>query len=134
MQPNTSDGDSGAEHNFRLTASGTAVSVSVDGQTTPISTITPSGWYDFQMTYSPDPIGTNPELTSMNIFSVDGSSNPATLTGTTNVVADSPGGPAASDVVTGSGYVWFPSGQTVLREMFWVLRTWTRPSFPSQPP
>jgi hypothetical protein len=86
------------------------------------------------MTYSPDPIGTNPELTSMNIFSVDGSSNPATLTGTTNVVADSPGGPAASDVVTGSGYVWLPSGQTVLREMFWVLRTWTRPSFPSQPP
>ena len=108
MQPNTSDGDSGAEHNFRLTASGTAVSVSVDGQATPISTISTSGWYDFQMTFSPDPIGTNPELTSMNIFSVDGSGNPAALIGTTNVVGNSPGGPAESQDVTGSGYVWFP--------------------------
>jgi hypothetical protein len=109
MAPNSSDSDTfyGAEHNFRLTASGTSVGVSVDGQATPISTITTSGWYDFQMAYSPDPIGTNPELTSMNIFSVDGSGNPSALVGTTNVVADSVGGPTQSQNVTGSGYVWF---------------------------
>ncbi len=107
MQPTTSDNDTGAEHNFRLTASGTNVSVSVDGQASPISTITTSGWYDFQMTFTPDPIGTNPELTTMNIFNVDGSGNPGALIGTTNVVGNSPGGPAESQDVTGSGYVWF---------------------------
>jgi hypothetical protein len=109
MTPNSSDNSTfyGAEHNFRLTASGSNMSVSVDGQASPISTIATSGWYDFQMAYSPDPIGTNPELTSMNIFSVDGSGNPSALVGTTNVVADSPGGPTESQNVTGSGYVWF---------------------------
>ena len=109
MTPNSSDGSAyyGAEHNFRVTANGGDVSVSVDGQSSPITDITTSGWYDFQMAYSPDPIGTNPELTSMNIFSVDGSGNPGSLVGTTNVIADSPGGPTESQNLTGSGYVWF---------------------------
>jgi len=107
MQPNTSDGSSGAEHNFRVTADGSAVSVLVDGQASPISTITTSGWYDFQMTYSPGATGTDPEVTDMNIFNVNGAGNPDALIGTTTVIGDSPGGPTDGDVVTGSGYVWF---------------------------
>jgi hypothetical protein len=41
----------GAEHNFRLTALGSSVRVTVDGQTTPLAVITQSGWYTFLMTW-----------------------------------------------------------------------------------
>jgi hypothetical protein len=109
MTPNSSDGGAiyGAEHNFRVTAQGGQVAVSVDGQGSPISTITQSGWYDFQMTWLPDANPANPLISAMNIFSLDVNGNIAALVGTTTVLANSPGGPTLSGNLTGSGYVWF---------------------------
>jgi hypothetical protein len=93
----------GAEHNFRITANGSSVSASVDGQASPITTITSSGWYTFQMLYRHASNPADPLLTDMNIYDL---ANDA-LMGTTTVEATSPGGPLASQDVTGSGYVWF---------------------------
>ncbi len=109
MMPNVSDSptDYGAEHNFRLNATGTDVTVSVDGQSSPITDITSSGWYDFQMLYLPASLSTDPEITEMNIFSVNSAGQPGTLLGTSTVTANSPGGPTATEDVDGSGYVWF---------------------------
>lgn len=102
MSPAHPSGNYGGEHNFRVAANGSSVSVSVDGQATPISTITSSGWYNFQMLYQHAANPTDPLITDMNIY------DPANLLiGTTTVQATSPGGPLASQDVTGSGYVWF---------------------------
>jgi len=100
----------GGEHNFRLTptASAVAVEVAVDGQTTPIVTITTSGWYKFQMTYRKGAQPTDLVSTDMNVF--DTSDN---LLGTTTVVSNSPGGPLFSQDLGGPGYVWitvWPNG------------------------
>jgi hypothetical protein len=91
----------GAEHNFRLTATGTSVIVKVDGQTTPMATIVTSGWYTFMMTYQKAALDTDPVITDMQIY--DSSS---VLVGTTTVAANSPGGPFLSSDLRGNGYVW----------------------------
>jgi hypothetical protein len=111
MAANSSSADPnnylGTEHNFRLTANGSAVSVSVDGQASPISTITTSGWYDFQMTYGPGANGTDPVVTDMNIYSLDGTGNPNALIGTTTVLGNSDGEVTTGNDLSGSGYLWF---------------------------
>ncbi len=47
MSPGATQNMYGGEHNFRLTPSGASVGIFVDGQTSPIVTITNSGWYNF---------------------------------------------------------------------------------------
>jgi hypothetical protein len=91
----------GAEHNFRITALGSSVQVYVDGQTNPIATITTSDWYTFLMTWQKAPNPADPVITDMNVY--DSSHN---LVGTTQVIANSPGGPFASSDLRGNGYVW----------------------------
>ena len=91
----------GAEHNFRITALGTSVLVTVDGQTSPIATITTSGWYTFMMTWRKAANPSDPVISDMNVY---GSNHQ--LVGTTQVTANSPGGPFASSDLRGNGYVW----------------------------
>src|SRR5664280_1783750 len=102
MSPGNPDPNNyGTEHNFRFTPSGTAVAVSVDGQGSPIATITTSGWYKFQMTYQKGALPTDLVITNMNVFDSTGH-----LVGTTTVLANSPGGPLLSENLLGPGYVW----------------------------
>lgn len=91
----------GAEHNFRFTATGSSVTVKVDGQATPFATITTSGWYTFVMTYRKAPNPSDPVITDMLIYNHSGA-----LVGSTTVTATSPGGPFASSDLKGNGYVW----------------------------
>lgn len=91
----------GAEHNFRLSATGSAVDVRVDGQTTPIAPLTSSGWYTFLMSWRKASNPADPVISDMNVY--DSTQN---LVGTTQVNATSPGGPMASSDLRGNGYVW----------------------------
>jgi len=91
----------GAEHNFRIKATGSSVLVTVDGQSTPIATLTNSGWYTFLMTWRKAPNAADPVISDMNVY--DAAHH---LVGTTTVVANSPGGPFASSDLRGNGYVW----------------------------
>lgn len=91
----------GAEHNFRIKALGASVEVYVDGQVTPMATLTSSGWYTFLMTWRKAATPADPVITDMNVY--DSSQN---LLGTTIVYATSPGGPFASSDLRGNGYVW----------------------------
>ena len=93
----------GAEHNFHLTALGTSVTVSVDGDGSPMATITSSGWYSFVMTYSKDANPANPVITNMMVYHAN-TLNQVGSTATT--YANSPGGPFPSSALGGSGYVW----------------------------
>ncbi len=105
---NSNTGNYGGEHNFRLTPTGSAVGVFVDGQASPIATITKSGWYNFQMTFQKGAHPTDLVNTNMNVFDPSG-----TLIGTTTVVSNSPGGPLLSQDLMGPGYVWitvWPNG------------------------
>jgi hypothetical protein len=102
--PGSPSGNYGGEHNFRLTPTGTAVDVYIDGQPS-IATIATSGWYNFQMTfqktgYCNDTYGY--VTTIMTVF--DSSGN---VVGTpTTVCANSPGGPLNSGDLLGPGYIW----------------------------
>ncbi len=77
-----------------------SVQIYVDGQGSPIATITTSGWYTFQMTYRKG-APTDLVSTDMNVF--DANKN---LLGTTTVMSNSPGGPLLSQDLGGPGYVW----------------------------
>ena len=101
MSPGQPANNFGGEHNFRLTPTGTAVGISVDGQGSPIVSITTSGWYKFQMTYQKGAHPTDLVTTHMNVFDPNGN-----LIGTTTVVSNSPGGPLLSQDLAGPGYVW----------------------------
>ena len=91
----------GAEHNFRIKALGSSVEVYVDGQASPIATLTNSGWYTFLMTWRKAPNPADPVITDIRVY--DSSRN---LQGETLVYATSPGGPFASSDLRGNGYVW----------------------------
>lgn len=91
----------GGEHNYRMTPTGTSVQVFVDGQGSPLYTITASGWYQFQMTYRKGAQPTDLVSTDMNLF--DNSSN---LLATTTVLDDSDGYMLLSQDLAGPGYVW----------------------------
>jgi len=91
----------GAEHNFRVKALGGSVAVYVDGQATPMATLTSSGWYTFQMIWRKAANPTDPVITDMVVFDAAQS-----LAGTTTVYATSPGGPFLSQDLRGNGYVW----------------------------
>ena len=107
MTPYHSDPNNyGAEHNFRVKALGSSVTVTVDGQTTPIATITESGWYTFMMTYLKAANPTEPVITDMNIYDSAGN-----LVGTARVFATSPGGPFTSSDLRGNGYIWITAWQ-----------------------
>jgi hypothetical protein len=102
MTPYHSDPDNyGAEHNFRLKATGSSVEVRVDGQAAPIATLSTSGWYTFEMTYRRASNLADPVLTDMNVYDTAHA-----LHGTTTVTATAPGGPFASADLRGNGYVW----------------------------
>ncbi len=91
----------GAEHNFRIKALGGSVAVYVDGQTSPIATLTSSGWYTFLMTWQKAANPGDPVITDMRVY--DSNRTPQ---GSTQVFATSPGGPFASSDLGGNGYVW----------------------------
>lgn len=102
MTPNHADpANYGAEHNFNLRATGTKVDVRVDGQATPIASITTSGWYTFLMTFEKGATATAPVVTDMLILNAQN-----TTIGQATVTATSPGGPFASQDLLGNGYVW----------------------------
>ena len=102
MTPYHADSNNyGAEHNFRINATGSSVEVRVDGQAVPIATIANSGWYTFLMTWRKAAHPADPVLTDMNIYNAAHN-----LVGTTQVSATSPGGPFASADLRGNGYVW----------------------------
>jgi hypothetical protein len=102
MTPHHADpANYGAEHNFHVRATGTAVEVRVDGQTDPIATLTTSGWYTFLMTFEKAANASDPVVTDMVIL--DAQRN---VVGQTTVFATSPGGPFASQDLLGNGYVW----------------------------
>jgi hypothetical protein len=102
MTPHHEDPDNyGAEHNFHLRATGSEVEVRVDGQTTPIASITTDGWYTFLMTWKKAAAADDPVITDMVVLD---SQN--TVLGTTTVYATSPGGPFKSQDLRGNGYVW----------------------------
>ncbi len=90
-----------AEHNFRLTATGTHVDVASDGNPT-FATITTTGWYTFQMTWRKDPNPGNPVLSDLRIFDAHGN-----LVGTTTVSALPIPNPLLSSNLGGPGYLWF---------------------------
>jgi hypothetical protein len=98
--PGSPSGNYGAEHNFRLTPTGTAVGISADGGGSFV-TITTSGWYNFQITYEKGALPTDLVTSHMNVFDSTGN-----LVGTTTVVSNSPGGPLLSQDLQGPGYVW----------------------------
>jgi hypothetical protein len=91
----------GAEHNFRIKALGTSVSVSVDGQATPIATLTHSGWYTFVMTFRKAANPSAPVISDLSVYDAS-----HMVLGTTQVLATSPGGPFASADLKGNDYVW----------------------------
>jgi hypothetical protein len=99
----------GAGHNFRLTATGSDVGVKVDGQTTPIATLTTSGWHTFMMTWKKAAAGTDPVISDMKVYDTS-----HTLLVTTQVLANSPGGPFLSQDLRGNGYVWITLWQNGL--------------------
>jgi hypothetical protein len=92
----------GAEHNFRFGATGNQVNVSVDGLGSLLYSITTSGWYDFQMIWQKGANPIDPVITDMNIYDPTGA-----LVATTQVLANSPGGPFDSADLAGNGYLWF---------------------------
>lgn len=92
-----------AEHNFRLTATGTSVKVGADNLPA-FATITQSGWYTFQLTWRKDPIPSNPVISDFNIYGPNGTlfattTNPAFMVG--------PAPPLPSSMLGGAGYLWF---------------------------
>ena len=91
----------GAEHNFRLTATGSAVDVAVDGQASPIASLTTSGWYTFLMTFRKGATATTPVLTDLVIRNAQ-----KKVIGQATAAATSPGGPFNSQDLAGNGYVW----------------------------
>jgi len=92
-----------AEHNFRLTATGTMVLVGADNAPV-FATITQSGWYVFQLTWRKDPVGTNPVISDFNVYNAQG-----VLIGTTTRPAFMVGAapPLPSSDLGGPGYLWF---------------------------
>ncbi len=110
-QPGNFTTNSGGEHNFRLTPTGTSVEVYIDGQPS-IATITTSGWYNFKMTFQRTGACANPNdlvTTVMSVYDANGN-----VVGTpTTVCANSPGGPLNTENLMGPGYLWitvWPNG------------------------
>jgi hypothetical protein len=92
----------GAEHNFHLTATGSQVTVTADGDATPFATITTSGWYTFLISWKKDQDPTAPALSDLIVMDAAHQVVGQVL----DLKATSPGGPLASQDLLGSGYVW----------------------------
>jgi len=102
MTPHHADpANYGAEHNFQLTATGSQVDVTVDGQASPIASITSSGWTNFLMTFEKGAAADDPVVTRMLVRNAQHD-----ILGQAAVAATSPGGPFQSQDLLGNGYVW----------------------------
>jgi hypothetical protein len=95
----------GAEHNFQLAYNGGSVGISLDGGTSPLYTVTTSGWYDFQFTYSQsDANPTDISNTTLTIATVGG-----TALASQTLENDSHGGtPLENQYLAGPGYTRLP--------------------------
>ncbi len=94
----------GAEHNFRLAYNGGSVAISLDGGTSPLYTVTTSGWYDFQFTYSQsDATATDISDTTLTIATVGG-----TALASQTLENDSDGETLENQYLAGPGYTWLP--------------------------
>jgi PEP-CTERM motif len=91
----------GGEHNFRLSYTGTSVAVTADGST-PLATLTTSGWYVFQMIYAKGATSTSLATTTLSILDHNGHQ-----VGTSAFLLDSSDAdPLESQYLQGPGYVW----------------------------
>lgn len=91
----------GGEHNFRLTYSGSSVSVSADG-TTPLATITTSGWYVFSTEYAKGATDTSLSTATLSIYDANGNQVGVSAF----ELDDSDTDPLESQYLQGPGYVW----------------------------
>jgi hypothetical protein len=91
----------GGEHNFRLSYSGSSVTVTDDGGND-LGTITTSGWYTFQMVYAQGATPTSLATTALSIY--DASDNQVGVSDQELDNAD--GDPLESQYLQGPGYVW----------------------------
>lgn len=96
----------GGEHNFRLTYTGTSVAVTADGST-PLATITTSGWYVFSMEYAKGATDTSLAMTTLTIFDANGNQVGVSATELDNSDSD----PLESQYLQGPGYVWLTAWQ-----------------------
>jgi hypothetical protein len=102
MSPNRVDPNNyGAEHNFELYATGSAVGVGADNQTPPFVNITASGWYTFLMTFEKGATADTPVVTKMVVLNAQ-----KQVLGQAIVAGTSVGGPLPSKDLLGNGYVW----------------------------
>lgn len=92
-----------AEHNFRLTATGSSVNVAADDGPT-FATISQTGWYTFQMTFRKDPNPANPVISDLRVFDSTGN-----LVGSTTITAHAVGSapPLLSGNLGGPSYLWY---------------------------
>jgi hypothetical protein len=95
----------GGEQNFRLTYTGSSVNVSADGST-PLTTITKSGWYTFQMIYFKGATPTSLAMTTLNVLNASGA-----VLGSALELDDMGSNPLESQYLAGPGYVWIPQWQ-----------------------
>jgi hypothetical protein len=95
----------GGEQNFRLTYTGSTVKVSANG-TTPLATITTSGWYTFQMIYFKGATATSLAMTTLNVLNPNG-----VVVGSASELDDMGSNPLQSQYLAGPGYVWIPQWQ-----------------------
>jgi hypothetical protein len=94
----------GAEHNYRLAYNGGSVAITVDGEITPLLTVTNSGWYDFEFLYSQsDANPTDTSNTMMIIASIGGS-----VLASESELNDSDGETLQNQYLAGPGYMWLP--------------------------
>jgi hypothetical protein len=96
----------GGEVNFRLTYTGSQVLVNANG-TTPLGTITTSGWYTFQTVYGKGATDSDLGTATLNLIGTDGT----TVLGSTTVLDNSNGDPLESQFLQGPGYEWLTEWQ-----------------------
>jgi hypothetical protein len=91
----------GGEHNFRLSYTGTTVAVTADGST-PLATITTSGWYVFQHVYAKGATATSLSTDTLSIFDAHGNQVGVSAFLLNNSESD----PLESQYLQGPGYEW----------------------------
>jgi hypothetical protein len=94
----------GGEHNFRLAYNGGSVAITLDGETTPLYTVTTSGWYDFEFLYSQsDANPTDISNTTLTIATIAG-----TVLGSQVLENNADGETLENQYLAGPGYTWLP--------------------------
>ncbi len=105
--PGSPSNNYGAEHNFRLTPTGTSVEVYIDGQPS-IATITTSGWYNFRMTFQKTGSCANQQQNTDLVTTVmSGIEETEERLGRRPLCAPiHRGGPLNTEDLQGPGYIW----------------------------